>query len=292
MAFARGVLQGSVNDMLPALMVFSFLAASDALDREAPRHRGIALRNFLRLKWNHVDVGHASLRGFLLGWVAGGVLAAATWGLSFLPGAYVELQPRGFFFFGMNSWSPTLLLGLFFLQIALVEELGYRHFGVNGLLRLGANRWTAAILPAAVYGLVHSGLSFLPPADPWWARMIPIFLVGILWGWAFLRWDALTVVLSHWTCDLFLFNRVRLVSEDPWVRLSAVACISLPLLPAAFDVGWRIWKEVRGRPDPEEWDDDSDFTGFDPGTEPELPVVQEGGEPSGDRPGQDRPDGR
>jgi len=287
MAGLRALLQGTVNDMLPALMVFCFVAASDALDREAPRHRGIALRNFLNFKWNHVDVGHASLRGFLLGWVAGGVLALSTWAVSHIPGAHVELQPRGFFFFGMNSSMPILLLGLFFLQIALVEELGYRHFAGNAILRLGLGRWTAAIVPALVYGLVHSGLSFLPPADPWWARLIPITLVGILWGWAFIRWDALTVVLSHWACDLFLFNRVRLASDDQWTRLSAVACISLPLLPAAVDVVWRVWEEIKGRMDPEPWEEDSDFSGYDPGTDPALPVVEDANEPDG-KPGDEK----
>lgn len=281
MSAARTLLQGGINDLLPALMVFCFVAASDALDREAPRHRGIALRNFLRLHWSHVDIGHASLRGFLLGWVAGGVLALSTWGMSFLPGALVEIQPRGFFFYGLNSSHPTLLLALFFLQISLVEELGYRHFAGNAILRLGWGRWAAACIPALVYGAVHSGQSFLPPADPWWARMVPIALVGVLWGWAFIRWDALTVVLSHWSCDLFLFNRTRILSDDPWTRLSAVGCIAIPLLPAAVAIGWRIWERLRRRDDPEPWEEDSDFSGFDPGTDPGLPESECADQPGG-----------
>lgn len=272
MAAVRVLLTGAVSDLLPAIMVFSFLAASDALDREAPRHRGIALRNFLELRWRHVDVGHASLRGFLLGWIAGGVLALASWMLSHLDGALVEMQPRGFFFFSINSLHPTLLLGVFFLQIALVEELGYRHFAGNGLLKVHGGRIVAALVPALIYGAVHAGLNFLPPAQPWWARLIPITLVGFLWGLAFIRWDALTVVLSHWACDLFLFNRVRLQSEDPWTRLSAVACIALPLLPAAVSVVYRLWERFNHKDDPETWADDPDFDGFDPGTDPGLPA--------------------
>jgi len=270
MAGARIVLTGLVSDLLPAIMVFAFLAASDALDREAPRHRGIALRRFLEFRWDHVDVGHASLRGFLLGWIAGGVLAGSTWLLSHLSGSLIEMQPRGFFFHSINSSSPTLLLGVFFLQIALVEELGYRHFAGNGLLRLNAGRIAAAVVPAIIYGCVHAGLNFLPPAQPWWARLIPITLVGILWGFAFIRFDALTVVLSHWACDLFLFNRVRLQSDDPWTRLSAVACIALPLLPAAVDIFFRIWEKLNHQDDPENWEEDPDFAGYDPGTDPGL----------------------
>jgi hypothetical protein len=203
--------------------------------------------------------------------VAGGVLALATWGMSHLPHAYIEIQPRGFFFFGLNTAHPTLLLGLYFLQISLVEELGYRHFGGNAILRLGLGRVAAAVLPAIVYGFVHSGQSFLPPADPWWARVVPIALVGALWGFAFIRWDALTVVFSHWACDLFLFNRTRILSDDPWTRLSAVGCIALPLVPAAVNLLCRAWERLRRLQHPEPWDDDSDFSGFDPGTDPGLP---------------------
>lgn len=263
MAAARVLLGGAVNDLLPAVMVFAFLGASDALDRKAPRHRGIALRNFLRLRWHHVDVGHASLRGFLLGLVAGGVLAAATWALSFLPGGRIDLQPRGFFFHGINASWPGVVLAAFFLQIAMVEELGYRHFAGNLLLRLHMGRWIAIAVPALVYGAVHANLDFLPPGDPWWARVIPITLVGALWGFAFLRWDALTVVLSHWTCDLFLFNQPRLGSADPSIWLSALACIAVPLLPAAVNLGLRAWRHARRLPE-EAWSDESDFEGADP----------------------------
>lgn len=263
MAAGRILLGGVVNDLLPAVMVFAFLGASDALDRKAPRHRGIALRNFLRLNWQHVDVGHASLRGFLLGLLAGGVLAASTWALSFLPGARIDIQPRGFFFHGINSSWPAVVLAVFFLQIALVEELGYRHFAGNVLLRMHMGRWVAAIVPALVYGGVHANLDFLPPGEPWWARIVPITLVGMLWGFAFVRWDALTVMLSHWTCDLFLFNQPRLSSASAAIWLSALACIAVPLLPAAVNLGLRAWHHFRHQPE-EAWSDESDFDGADP----------------------------
>ncbi|MEN9309875.1 MAG: hypothetical protein RL173_3807, partial [Fibrobacterota bacterium] len=138
------------------------------------------------------------------------------------------------------------------------------------LLRLNAGRIAAAVIPAVIYGCVHAGLNFLPPAQPWWARLIPITLVGIVWGFAFIRFDALTVVLSHWACDLFLFNRVRLLSDDPWTRLSAVACIALPLLPAAVDIFFRLWERLNRQEDPEKWEEDPDFEGYDPGTDPGL----------------------
>jgi hypothetical protein len=56
--------------------------------------------------------------------------------------------------------------------------------------------------------------------------------VGCVWGWAFLRYDALTVVASHLTSDLFIFNWPRLASEHLDVRAAAMATVAAPLLPA------------------------------------------------------------
>jgi hypothetical protein len=84
-----------------------------------------------------------------------------------------------------------------------------------------------------VYGLTHTGLSFLPPAEPFWGRAVVMTLVGCVWGWAFLRYDALTVVTSHLTADLFIFNWPRLASAHPDVRLAALATVAAPLAPAA-----------------------------------------------------------
>ena len=66
-------------------------------------------------------------------------------------------------------------------------------------------------------------------------------LVGLVWGWAFLRYDALTVVLSHFTADLFIFNWPRLASGDPGVVAVSLATIAVPLLPAL------VWPLVGGR---------------------------------------------
>ena len=58
-------------------------------------------------------------------------------------------------------------------------------------------------------------------------------LVGCVWGWAFLRYDALTVVLSHYTADLFIFNWPRLGSGQIGPMTGAALTILVPLIPAA-----------------------------------------------------------
>jgi hypothetical protein len=215
------------------LVLFTIIVAGDALDRKIGAGRSETLWLLVRGKVAAPAVGLAALRGFLVGLICGGVMAASVW-LLYLGGAHIELQPRGFFFQGLNASMPALALLFFFLNVALLEELGYRFFGGTWLEFVTGRRWLAILIPAVVYGMTHATLSFLPPAEPFWARSLVMTLVGAVWGWAFFRYDALTVVLSHFTADLFIFNWTRLSSGDPQLVAIALATISVPLLPAVI----------------------------------------------------------
>lgn len=214
------------------VVLFALIAAGDAVDRETSAGRGETLWLLGRGRIGDPAVGLASARGFAIGLICGGVLTAAVLALGTITGGYTALQPRGFFFYALNSSAPSIATLLFFSNIALLEELGYRFFAGPWLLGVTRRRWVAILLPAIVYGLTHTGLDFLPPAEPFWGRAVVMTLVGCVWGWALLRYDALTVVLSHLTSDLFIFNWPRLASSHTDVRLAALATVSAPLIPA------------------------------------------------------------
>lgn len=235
------------------VLLFAFIAAGDALDREVTGAgdaggRGATLWRLGRGGVADPAVGLASARGFAVGLLCGGVMAATVWLLERTTGAYAGIQPTGFFFYALNSSVPSLATLLFFTNIALLEELGYRLFAGSWLLRATGRPWLAIVAPAVVYGLTHTGLSFLPPQEPFWGRALVMTLVGCVWGWAFLRWDALTVVTSHLTADLFIFNWPRLASVHPDVRLAALATVSAPLLPAVVAGVALLLRRRRGVP--------------------------------------------
>jgi hypothetical protein len=226
------------------LFLLVVISAGDALDGEvAGGRRGEALWLAGRGRLADPAVGLASARGFLVGLVCGGVMTLAVLALdrALGPGAWAPIQPRGFFFYALDSAAPAVSTLVYFLMVALAEELGYRFFAGSWLLSLVRRPRVGAILavvvPALIYGTTHTGLPFLPPEEPFWGRALVFTLVGCVWGWAFLRFDALTVVLSHWTADLFIFNWPRLASGEPAQVAAAVATIAVPLVPA---VAWMV----------------------------------------------------
>ncbi|MBA2481396.1 MAG: CPBP family intramembrane metalloprotease [Planctomycetes bacterium] len=240
-AYLKDLAYHSMEDLAIVLVLFAFLAAADALDRAGGHHRGASLWMLGRGRMREPAVIAASLRGFLVGALCGGMLALGVLASIALCGGRTELQPRGFFFFPLNSAAPALTTICFFGQIALLEEVGYRFFAGTWLRSLTGRTWIAIAVPAVVYGLCHTAMDFLPPVEPFWARPLVMTLVGCVWGWAFFRYDALTVILSHLTADLFIFNWPRLASGDPWQVASAAATIAVPLIPAAIGLTQRRW---------------------------------------------------
>ncbi len=219
-----------------ALVLFIVLAAGDAIDRKTGANRGAS---FWRAGSGHLldrEVGIASARGFLVGLVCGGSLATSLLLIEALAGGWVGIQPQGFFFFAINSSVPALSTLLYFLLVAMVEESAYRFFAGSWLLLITGKRWVAIVVPAVLYGASHTGLEFLPPVEPFWGRALALSVVGCVWGWAFFRYGALTVILSHFTADLFIFNWPRLGSGDPVLMTKALLTMLVPLIPALLMV--------------------------------------------------------
>jgi hypothetical protein len=231
-SYGRTLVLTAVQDVWIVVVLLAVVAAGDALDRRLGAGRGRALWALARGRLLDPGVARASLRGFLVGLLCGGMLAASVRLLGLAAGATCAIQPRGFFFHTLNSAAPALASVLFFSGIALAEELGYRFFGAGWLLALGRRPWVAVVVPGLIYGLAHTRLDFLPPAEPFWARPLVLTVVGCVWGLAFLRYDALTVVLSHLTADLFIFNWPRLATGEPGPVAASLAAIAVPLLPA------------------------------------------------------------
>jgi membrane protease YdiL (CAAX protease family) len=230
----REMVLGQAELIWVLLVLLAVIGAGDALDRASGALRGASLGALARGRLLDRAVALASARGFAVGLVCGAVMAVTVWGIGLVAPCRVSIQPRGFFFYPLNSAVPALTSLLFFTGVALAEELGYRFFGATWLLKLTRRPWIAVIVPGLVYGLTHTRLDFLPPAEPFWARPLVLTLVGCVWGVAFLRYDALTVVLSHLTADLFIFNWPALASGEVTAVATAALTICVPLAPAVL----------------------------------------------------------
>jgi len=174
---------------------------------------------------------------FLRACVIGLTLAAAH--IGFVVAFYVVGKRFGF-------WTPqdikytdavsTALPWVYPLAISLFaatnEEFLFRLFAIPVLLRGTKSRWVAVVLPAFIWGFLHSAY----PVEPGYARGIEVGLIGVVAGWVMLRWGILATLVWHYTVDALLIGLFLLRSESLYFRLSGAAVTGAVLLPLAFAV--------------------------------------------------------
>lgn len=211
------------------------------------REKMTSFWHYVRFRWHRPEIALASLRGGALGFFCGAVAILMVKALESFCGGEVGLQPRAFYLSILDRQWPALAVVLFFFPIAVVEEGGYRLFAALWIRHLTRSRILGIVIPAIVFGVIHTSLGFLPPESPWWGRALVMMVIGLIWGWAFFRFDFLTVILCHLMADIVIFCWPLLISEHGPSQVMAAIAISVPLWPAAIG-GWRsvrMWLSAR-----------------------------------------------
>ncbi len=130
-----------------------------------------------------------------------------------------------------NNAVSTALPWIFPLAIAVeaavTEEFGFRLFAIPLLLRWTKSKWLALVIPAFLWGFLHSGY----PQQPAWIRGVEVGLIGIVAGWVFLRFGILATLVWHYTVDAVLIGLFLLRSENLTFRIAGAVVGDAVLLP-------------------------------------------------------------
>ncbi len=198
--------------------------------------------DFVALRWTKEKVWLAALRGGAIGFVCGAAAILVIGALETFFGGQVGLQPRAFYLSILDRQLPALAIVLFFFPVAVVEEAGYRLVAACWVRKFTRSVTLAVILPALVFGMTHTALGFLPPEQPWWGRAVLMVTIGLIWGWAYFRFDFLTVVMSHFIADVVIFCWPLLTSDHPPSRIMAGIAISAGFWPVLLMLAIRAVK--------------------------------------------------
>ncbi len=124
-------------------------------------------------------------------------------------------------------WIYPLAISLF---AATSEEFLFRLFAIPLLLRMTKSKWIAVILPAFVWGFLHSAY----PQQPGWVRGVEVGIIGVVAGWVMLRWGIIATLVWHYTVDALLIGLFLLRSENFYFQFSGWFVVALTLFPLAF----------------------------------------------------------
>ena len=145
----------------------------------------------------------------------------------------------------MNTAFPWISGAAIGLLASTNEEFTFRLFAIPFFARLTKSRWIAVIVPAFLWGFLHSNY----PQEPAYIRGIEIGLIGIVAGLVMLRWGILATLIWHYTVDASLVGLFLVRSNSLYFKISGVVVAAAAVAPLAFS---GISYLVRGRFEPDE----------------------------------------
>ena len=145
----------------------------------------------------------------------------------------------------VNTAFPWISGAAIGLLASTNEEFTFRLFAIPFFARLTRSRWIAVIVPAFLWGFLHSNY----PQEPAYIRGIEIGLIGIVAGLVMLRWGILATLIWHYTVDASLVGLFLVRSNSLYFKISGVVVAAAAVAPLAFS---GISYLVRGRFEPDE----------------------------------------
>ncbi|MCZ8522396.1 MULTISPECIES: CPBP family intramembrane glutamic endopeptidase [Paenibacillus] len=114
---------------------------------------------------------------------------------------------------------------------AISEEAVYRLLGIALVLKLTRSRFLAVLLPSIIWAMSHTQY----PIYPVYTRLVEVSVIGLIFGYVFLRYGLLTAVFAHAAMDSILMG-LSLMMTGSSVQ-TAIGALYL-LVPAL--VGWLL----------------------------------------------------
>jgi membrane protease YdiL (CAAX protease family) len=124
-------------------------------------------------------------------------------------------------------WISGVAIGLL---ASLNEEFTFRLFAIPFFMRVTRSRWVAVIVPAFLWGFLHSNY----PQEPAYIRGIEIGIIGIVAGIVMLRWGIIATIIWHYTVDASLVGLLLIRSNSLYFKVSGVIVAAAALAPLAF----------------------------------------------------------
>ena len=133
----------------------------------------------------------------------------------------------------LNTHFPWIfvLLGGFFPAVS--EEWMFRAFSIPFLQGLFRRRWLAVALAAFIWGFGHANY----PNQPFYIRGIEVGLVGLVLGWAMLRFGILAPLIAHYSIDAFYSAFLLLRSGNAYLTVAGALTAGINLVPLLLAAG-------------------------------------------------------
>lgn len=127
----------------------------------------------------------------------------------------------------LGMYLPWLVPLLVALQASLSEEFLLRLFGVSLVKRYLKVTFLALLIPAMIWAFGHSTY----PVFPVYVRGIELTIAGLVFGWIFIRYGLVTMLVAHFAIDAILLAMPFLRASGGSYVGYGVAALLIAALP-------------------------------------------------------------
>jgi hypothetical protein len=115
----------------------------------------------------------------------------------------------------------------------------FRLFVINLFRRYGFSSFLAVFLSALIWGLGHTGYAVFPM----WFRGLEVTCLGVIFGFAYLRFGFITVLVAHFLIDAFRGSLQYLI--NPKLSFDFLSCLFVVIIPLIFSViAWVLKRPI------------------------------------------------
>lgn len=231
------LIQGILGSLLEGMLIILLVGAGEYLYRRDHPQK-IALHNLLtRRGFKSREFIQATLMGYIL----------VAFNIGFVVFYYVIGRKIGFwtpadvnYDNAVSTVAPWIYPLAISMGASLLEEFWFRLFGISFFKRVFKSTAVAVIIPAFIWGFLHSSY----PQEPGFARGIEVGIIGIIAGVVMLRFGIWATLVWHFVLDAVWIGLFLFQSSSAYYWISGLIVCSALLIPAL--VAGIIYMRKRG----------------------------------------------
>jgi membrane protease YdiL (CAAX protease family) len=210
------------------VFVFPGLAGESLYGEQIIPGKSPTLLHYIKSNLSNRSVTASILLGYLLFLILLGFQAA----IFYLGQKYCGVWKE---WTSLTQFSSAYLpfLGAFIIgaNASLIEEVIFRLFAINLIKRHLKKTILAVLLTALVWGFGHSGYAIFP----FWFRGIEVTLIGLIFGYMFIYYGIIAVIVGHYLFDVFLGVAPYVLGHsNVYLLVSSLFILLIPLFFAVF----------------------------------------------------------
>ncbi|MEI8349466.1 MAG: type II CAAX endopeptidase family protein [Candidatus Omnitrophota bacterium] len=216
------------NILSVAFLVVGFiipaLAGESLFSEVFPLRRHGSFLHYIKSSFFNRNVSRAIMLGYVIAVITLGLQAV----IFYVGQKYIGVW-RDWTQLTQFSSAYIPLLSAFTLSVcaSFNEEITFRLFGISVITKYVRSTLLAVIATSLLWGLGHTGYAIFPV----WFRIIEITCIGIFFGFIFLRYGIIPLIVGHFLFDIlwgsaaYIFGR-----SQPQLYFGSLTLLCLPLV--------------------------------------------------------------